>query len=74
MFANFKDFLVNKLLGRLLVRGIASAATALATGQLGFTFELTPNQIVQLVAAATAGANMLISKLKPRAPAEAPKA
>lgn len=86
MFDSIKDFLLNKALGRILVRVIASGAMYLASGKLGFQFDLTPEQQTQLVGASITGINALISKLKsrpaaipapalPEAPApEAPKA
>ena len=68
MFDKLKDFLLNKALGRVIVRLVASAATGLASGQLGFSLELSPEQQVQLVGAAISGINGLISWLKPRLP------
>ena len=79
MLDNVKDFLLNKLLGRLLVRAVACGAAALATGQLGFSIDLSPTEQLGLVTALSTLANGALTWLKPRhgapeAPKEAPKA
>lgn len=74
MLDNLKDFLLNKALGRILVRLVASGATYLASGQIGFKLELTPEQQLQLVGGAIGGVNALISWLKPRLPKIIPPA
>lgn len=82
MFDKLKDFFINKALGRVIVRLVATFATGLASGAWGVSIELSPAEVASLVTAATGGVNALISKLKPRksepdAPApepEAPKA
>jgi hypothetical protein len=70
-----KDFLLNKLAGRILVRLVASGAAALATGQLGFTIDLSPTEQLGLVTALSGLAHSALSWLKPRPKApEAPAA
>ena len=75
MFSNMKDkvldFLLNKALGRVAVRVAASTAMYAASGSLGFSLSLDPNE---LAAAMITGANALISLLKPRKAAPAPEA
>lgn len=61
-----KDFLLNKALGRVLVRAVATLAAGLASGAWGVQIELSPEEMASLVAAATAGVNSLLSALKPR--------
>ncbi len=81
MFDKFKDFLINKALGRVLVRLVATLAAGLASGAWGVSVELSPEEMASLVTGAAGLVNAAISKLKPRekapeaAPApEAPKA
>jgi hypothetical protein len=66
MLQRLKDFFLNKALGRVIVRLVASGAAYLASGQLGIKIELSPEEQLQLVGAATAGVNALVSLLKPR--------
>lgn len=65
------DFLLNKALGRVAVRLAASAAMYAASGALGFTLSLDPNE---LAVAMVTGVNALISLLKPRKSEPAPEA
>ena len=57
------DFLLNKVAGRVAVRVAASLAMYAASGALGFSLSLDPNE---LSAALMIGVNALISVLKPR--------
>ena len=66
LWAKVQDFLLNKALGRVIVRASVSIAAALAGGVLGAPLNISP---VELAALLTAGANSLISLLKPRVPA-----
>ena len=63
MWDKLKDFLLNKALGRVLVRVAATAVSVAASGQLGFQLSLDPNEVAL---ALTTGANALITWLKPR--------
>ena len=74
MFEKFKDFLLNKALGRILVRVIASLAAGLSSGAWGISIELSPAEQLSLVTGATSLVNGAISYFKPREKAaEAPK-
>lgn len=79
MFDKFKDFLLNKALGRVMVRVVASLATGLASGAWGISIDLSPAEQLSVVTGAMSLINGAISYLKPRksepAPVpEAPKA
>ncbi len=58
-----KDFFLNKLVGRIIVRVAASLVAYAASGQLGFQLSLDPNEVNF---ALNMAAHALISKLKPR--------
>lgn len=66
LWAKVQDFLLNKALGRVIVRVAASAAAALAAGKLGAPLSVDPSQLAAIL---TGGVNALISLLKPRIPA-----
>lgn len=70
-----KDFLLNKAVGRVLVRAIGTLATGLASGAWGVSIELSPVEQASLVAGAASLFNSALSWFKPREKApEAPKA
>lgn len=68
MLNKLQDFLLNKMAGRLAVRLAASLAMFLASGQLGLAVNVDPAELSALM---ITGANLLITKLKPRP--ESPK-
>ncbi len=68
MFEKLQDFFVNKLLGKLIVRLAVAAASYAASGQLGLTVNMDPNQVALLL---TTGANAALTFLKHK-PVELP--
>lgn len=75
MLDKIKDFLLNKALGRVLVRVSLAAAAYLASGSIGIKVNVDPNELNALL---QMGLQSGLSLLKPRASApkveEAPKA
>ena len=63
MLDKLKDFFLDKALGRVVVRVAASLAAYLASGQLGVSLSVDPNE---LAAALMTGVNALITLVKPR--------
>lgn len=63
MFEKLKDFLLNQLTGRLLVRASASLVAYLASGSIGLHISVDPSEVNLLLNTLLHG---LISKLKPR--------
>lgn len=74
MFDKLKDFFLNKVVGRMIVRLVGTLAAGLASGAWGVSIELSPAEVASLVSAATGLFNAVLSKLKPRKSEEAPKA
>ncbi len=64
-----KDFFLNQLSGRLIVRASISIAAYLASGSVGLAINVDPTAVAALL---TAGLNMIITKLKPREKAVEP--
>ena len=63
MLNKVKDFFLNKMLGRLLVRAGVSGAAFLASGALGASVSVDPAELTALL---VAGANTLVTLLKKR--------
>lgn len=66
MFDKFKDFLINKAVGRVLVRVVGSLAVGLASGSWGISIDLSPEEQMSIVTGVIAGFNGIVSYLKPR--------